>query len=204
VSLWIKICGLSTPETVEAAVRAGADAVGLVFAPGSPRRIDPGRAAALLDAVPPAVRRLAVFRQPTSAQLEAIRDLPLHGVQADAAWGGAGLPPGWTFLPAYRNGPGLLAQLSQVAWPMFLLDGPRGGGAGVLGDLERAARAARLGRMILAGGLTPENVAEAIRAVRPFGVDVSSGVEVGPGVKDPARIRAFVSAARDAAAQVGA
>ncbi|MBW1878005.1 MAG: phosphoribosylanthranilate isomerase [Deltaproteobacteria bacterium] len=211
MSLRIKICGLSTPETVEAAVRAGATAVGLVFAPGSPRHIEVGLATTLLDAVPPGVQRIAVFRHPTPAQVDAIRHLPLDGLQADAEWGGAGVPRGWYFLPAYRNIPGLVARLAEVAWSAdgeglegaFLLDGPRGGGAGVVGDPQRAARAARMGRMVLAGGLTPVNVADAIRAVRPFGVDVSSGVEVASGIKDPALIEAFVSAAREAAAQLG-
>jgi phosphoribosylanthranilate isomerase len=210
VSLRIKICGLSSPETVAAAVSAGATAVGLVFAPGSPRQIDPSLAADLLAAVPPGVEGIAVFRRPIPAQVDAIRHLPLRGLQAEAGWSGADLPSGWYFLPAYRNLPGLLAQLAEVGLPAaegglggaFLLDGPGGGGAGVLGDLDRAARAARVGRMVLAGGLNPGNVAEAIFAVRPFGVDVSSGVESAPGVKDPVRIEAFVSAAREAAAQV--
>lgn len=195
----VKVCGLSDPRHVEVAVRAGATAIGLVFAPGSPRRIDPGRAVELLAAAA-GVERVAVFRRPEA--LDALAGLPFDAVQAEAGWDGP-VPAGWYLLPAYRNAPG-------VAYPdawgparglrgAILLDGPVGGGAGVRGDVARAAALARRGPVVLAGGLTPDNVAGAIAEIAPWGVDVSSGVERAPGDKDPVRIEAFVAAAMEAA-----
>lgn len=203
----VKICGLTTPRDVETAVRAGATAVGLVFAT-SPRRVDPVLAAELLAAAR-GVQRVAVFRVPTESELAAIAHLPFDAVQADGGWSGA-LPVGWFPIPAWRNTPEDLDALRTRTWTTwqgsldgaFLLDGPRGGGLGERGDLSRAVEAARLGPCVLAGGLDADNVAEAVAAVRPVGVDVSSGVESAPGVKDPARIEAFVAAARAALAAV--
>jgi len=203
VSFVVKICGLTTPEAVDVAVRAGATAVGLVFA-SSPRKVDPGRVSDLLAAAN-GVERVAVFRSPTDAELDEVAEWPFDGVQVDATWRGVP-PPGWFVLPAWRNTPEDLAALRSRTWTTwrgtldgaFLLDGPRGGGLGERGDVARASEAARLGPCVLAGGLDADNVAAAVAAVRPCGVDVSSGVESAPGIKDPARIEAFVAAARAA------
>lgn len=191
MKVWVKICGLLTIEDVKATVAAGADAIGFVFAE-SPRQIDAQEAAALLAVVPAHVERIAVFRRPAAGELAAIAHLPLTSVQARADWDRAGLPMGWGFLPSHRDAPSLEGLQGR-----FLLDGAHGGGLGQAPDMRRARELARGGEMILAGGLRPDTVADAIRVVRPFGVDVSSGVESRRGVKDPARIRAFVRAVRE-------
>ncbi len=205
----VKICGLTSPTMIADAASAGADAIGLVLAP-SPRRVTPERAGELLATVPPGIERVAVFAEPGEGELEAIRDLPFDGLQASAGWQGASaLPNGWFFLPVLHDGEDLEERARAIAGEqevparpslrgMFLVDGPRGGGKGIPVDLDRAARAARYGRASLAGGLRPETVAEAIRRVRPAAVDVSSGVESAPGVKDPVLVARFVAAAREA------
>jgi len=204
-----KICGLTSAAAVRAACAAGAAAIGRVLAP-SPRRVSPARARALLDAVPRGVERLAVYRVPSAEDLAAISDLPFDGVQADARWDGADrLPDGWFFLPVLADGDDLEERAQELANTRagevrgegslrgaFLIDGPTGGGRGVPADLDRAASAARHGRAVLAGGLRPETVGEALRRVRPAAVDVSSGVESEPGIKDPARVRRFLAAVR--------
>ncbi len=206
----VKICGLTTPEAVAHAVASGATAVGLVLAT-SPRRVDPTLAAELLAAAG-AAERVAVFRVPSPEALAAIAALPFDAVQADAGWDGA-LPDGWFRVPAFHDRPADHAALHAGTWApatpgslrgAFLLDGPRGGGLGELGDARRAARAAAHGPCVLAGGLDPENVGALIAAVRPHGVDVSSGVEAAPGVKDPARVAAFIAAAHAAFAALSA
>lgn len=205
-----KICGLTTTSRVRAACAAGADAIGLVFAP-SPRRVSPVRARDLLAAVPVGVEKIAVFREPSREDLAAIASLPFDGVQANASWDGTDrLPDGWFFLPALADGEDLEERARELVARhdfggderggslrgTFLIDGPAGGGRGVPADLERAARAARIGRAVLAGGLSPETVGAALRRVRPAAVDVSSGVESEPGLKDPARVRRFIAAVR--------
>ncbi len=195
----VKICGLTTEEAVDATVALEPDAIGLVLA-RSPRRVDPTQAGRLLARIPPGIARIAVFRLPDPALLAEIAPLPFDGVQADAAWSGAGLPEGWWFLPAFGDGPDLLDRIAirpAEGWAgAFLVDGPGGGGMGVRAATERARAAARMGRMVLAGGLDPDNVAAATEAVEPWGVDVSSGVESAPGQKDPAKVGAFLRAAR--------
>lgn len=196
----VKICGLRTPEAVAAAVSSGADAIGFVFHPPSPRNIAPRSAGALARAVPPFIARVGVFRHPPIDLV----DLALEHVGPDLAQSDAedaelfdGLVP---FLPVFRDGAGLAADVGR--WRgggqrPVMIEGPESG-AGVTPDWSRIAPHALAGPVVLAGGLTPENVGDAIRRVRPYAVDVSSGVESAPGVKDPARIRAFVDAVRDA------
>lgn len=201
----IKICGLTTEEGVDAAIEAGATAIGLVLA-RSPRRVDPATAQALLRRVPRGITRIAVVRQPGPAEIALIRDLDFDAIQADedsvSAVSGLHLP----ILRAFRDGPDLDDRLADAfvggdgaVWTNgFVLDGPGIGGSGVRADVSRARVAAKRGGMVLAGGLTPDNVTDAVRAVRPAAVDVSSGVESAPGVKDPAKMRAFVAAVRAA------
>jgi phosphoribosylanthranilate isomerase len=204
----VKLCGLPDLRALRLAAEARPDAIGLVFAP-SVRQVRPEDAAALLAIVPEGVERWAVFRTPDLATLRAIAHLPLTGVQADATWDGAGLPTGWAFLPVFPDGPDLLDRVRAAGFDgaprvasslahAFLVDGPTGGGRGQPADWARAAQAAQLGPLVLAGGLTPDNVAAAVAAVRPWAVDVSSGTESAPGVKDGARLRAFAAAARGA------
>lgn len=202
----VKVCGLTTPEGIEAVVRSGATALGLVFARSS-RQVSAETAARLLAAVPDRVQRWAVFRTPSPEALAAITDLPFTGVQADADWDGAGLPEDWAFLPAFASTADVADRVRSAGFDgrprdvdgligAFLADGPRGGGRGERADVRRVAALADLGPLILAGGLAPDNVAQAIAAVRPHGVDVSSGVEAAPGRKDPEAVAAFVGAAR--------
>lgn len=194
----IKICGLNSRRAVEAAVASGADALGFVFSV-SPRRVTPAEAASLTADLGGRVARVAVFRHAGREQLETMRSaFDPELVQADFGE----VPAGGGWLPVFRDtAPGraaLRAYLRGMAprRPRLLFEGARSGG-GVRVDWARAAELASEARLILAGGLTPDNVVEAIRRVRPFGVDVSSGVESRPGLKDEARIRAFCAAVRE-------
>ena len=199
--LWIKVCGLTTREGVEAAVAAGADAVGFVFHADSPRHLEPEAARALSAAVPAGIERVAVFLHPEQALLDAALDATGAGwAQADADdLARLHLPRGVRALPVFRRLPGAALDTGQhlVMPRRFLFEGARSG-AGEVADWSAAAALAASGELVLAGGLDASNVADAVRAVRPFGVDVSSGVERRRGVKDAALIEAFVRAARTA------
>ena len=200
-TLWIKICGLRTAAAIEAAAEAGADAVGFVFHAPSPRHLEPAAARALQEAVPPGVERVAVFLHPAQALVEAaLEAIAPDWVQADADdLEALRLPPGQRVLPVLRSG-----QPRPAGEPLparFLLESGRSG-AGEQADWSQAAEWAARGQLILAGGLDPDNVGTAIERVRPFGVDVSSGVEHFRGRKDPALIRNFVNAARAAHARL--
>lgn len=189
--MFVKVCGLKTPEAVEAAVRAGVDAIGFVLAP-SPRQVSLVEARALIALVPSCILKVAVFRAAPIALLPEL----LGGfdvVQADAPM--PALPAGLRALPVFADGEDLAAR-AALAPDWLLVDGPRGGGRGEPADWGRVASVTGQRRVILAGGLSPENVRAAIQRVAPWGVDVSSGVERAPGDKDPARIAAFVAAAR--------
>jgi phosphoribosylanthranilate isomerase len=202
--LRIKICGLRTISDVNSAVEAGATAVGFVFSP-SVRQLTLEAARPLIDAVPPGVEAIAVFDTVDDLDLlQRVLDLGIDGVQAREE------PPGLRragafFVRSVTDGPDLEARLGEpnvgtiVSGSLrgcVLVDSASGGGSGRVGDWERIEAAAAGHPIVLAGGLTPENVAEAIRLVRPIGVDVSSGVESNPGLKDHARIHAFVQAVR--------
>ena len=210
--LRIKICGITREEDARAAVEAGADAVGFVFAE-SPRRIDPAAARRIRETLPPFVAAVGVFVDEAPEVVLAIAaDAGLSGVQLhgdEPAAAAAALAP-IPVLKAIRvRGPESLAAFDGYPAAGFLLDtehpGKRGG-TGVPWSWSVLARAQSSRPIVLAGGLRPENVAEGIRAARAaglplWGVDVSSSVESRPGVKDPARIRAFVRAARSAAGE---
>lgn len=198
--MFVKICGLRTPVAVEAAVAAGADALGFVFA-DSPRRVTPDEAVTLCRGLPAHVLRVAVMLHPTAGEWAVVREkFAPHLLQTDVE-DFAGLELGHTRrLPVYRDGEALdEAGLAREEWALFEAVHS---GSGSQPDWDRAARLATGVRLVLAGGLRPDNVAEAVRRVRPAGVDVSSGVESAPGEKDPRRIAEFVAAAR-AAGQTG-
>jgi len=194
-ALWIKICGLRTPEAIAAAAEAGADAVGFVFHAASPRNVSIEQARALQRAVPTGVERVAVFLHPSQALVdEVLAAVEPHWLQTDASdLVGLRLPSGQRVLPVLRTGAG-----SPAALPTRCLLESGRSGAGERADWSEAARLARLTEVVLAGGLDPRNVGDALHAVRPFGVDVSSGVERERGVKDEDRIREFIRAARAA------
>jgi phosphoribosylanthranilate isomerase len=193
--IFIKICGLSTPEAVRAAIEAGADAVGFVFAP-SPRRVTPEEAAELSASVPAGIVRVAVMHHPLPAEWEEIAELAHPDwLQTEARdFASLRMPASVDALPVYRDVPGL--DMASIAREDRALFEAAASGAGQAPDWDRARGLATGTQLVLAGGLHPGNVAEAIRRVRPWGVDVSSGVEVSPGVKDPAKIAAFVAAVR--------
>jgi phosphoribosylanthranilate isomerase len=195
-TLWIKICGLRTTAAIEVAAEAGADAVGFVFHASSPRHLEPAAARALQGAVPRGVERVAVFLHPAQALVDAaLEAIAPDWVQADADdLGALRLPPGQRVLPVLRSGGAL-----PVSLPARCLYESGRSGSGERADWAAASGLARRTQLVLAGGLDPSSVAEAMRAVRPFGVDVSSGVERESGVKDAARIREFIRAAREAA-----
>lgn len=192
---WIKICGLRDREAVAAAAQAGADAVGFVFHEPSPRNLTPEQATALREAVPSGVETVAVFLHPSQALLDAaIAALQPDWVQTDLDdFARLALPDGQRRLPVLRSG----AARPRVLPQRFLLEGALSG-QGHAADWTEAASLATQAELVLGGGLDASNVAEAIRRVRPFGVDVSSGVERARGSKDPQRIREFVAAARAA------
>lgn len=201
--LYIKICGLSTPETVEAAVLAGANAVGFVFAPGSPRTVAPELAKNLIARVPQDVETVGVFRnQPLDTVIDMARrsgigTVQLHGSEpysdTQALQG-----EGFATLRAlsfddYRA----LGESEKELWAAerILLDAVEPG-AGVTFDATALLNSPPKGPWILAGGLNPQNVAGLVRTLRPSGVDVSSGVESSRGTKDVGLIKAFIAAAR--------
>jgi phosphoribosylanthranilate isomerase len=192
--MWIKICGLTGEDAVAAALDAQVDAIGFVFAP-SVRRLDPAQAAQLAAIARTHVSLIAVTLHPDQTLIDRI----LHEFKPDVLqtdledFERLRLPATLQRLPVVRPGASPAA-----GWPRrMLFEGARSG-SGDTADWTAAAQLARSSDLILAGGLDVGNVAAAIRAVRPFGVDVSSGVEGAPGLKSPQKIAQFVAAARAA------
>ena len=208
--LFVKICGITTPADGLLAAEAGADAVGFVFSPLSPRRVDPARAAEVARELPPLVVRVGVFVDATRDEMARTADevgldlLQLHGDEPPEAL--VDLPR--RALKAVRVGRGFteddaLRYEGRVAGLVvdtrLVGETAMPGGTGVPFDWSLVAHLRdRVRFLMLAGGLTPDNVAEAVAAVRPHALDVSSGVERLPGRKDPARVRAFLDAVRAA------
>ncbi len=193
----VKICGLRDEENVRVAVEAGADALGFVFAE-SVRRIEPARAAEITNTVPDTIKKVAVMLHPSNEEWQdVLQGFGPDVLQTDAEdYANLDVPRNIERWPVYREGNRVTVPFNRVTVP-FLYEGARSG-AGETVDWTRAAEVGRHGNMILAGGLGVDNVAEAIATARPYGVDVSSGVESGPGVKDATLIREFISAARAA------
>ncbi|GHI88272.1 phosphoribosylanthranilate isomerase [Streptomyces xanthophaeus] len=193
---FVKICGLKTGHDVDVAVEAGADAIGFVFAPGSPRTVGAGLARELAARVPDGVLTVGVFRgQPVEevrrlAEASGVRGVQLHGDEGPEYYEEL-RAPGRTLLRATAEH---VKACGEYGEDLLLLDAPDPG-SGKPWNWGSADFAAPEGRWLLAGGLTPANVAEALRTTGAWGVDVSSGVEEGRGVKSPALIRAFVRAA---------
>jgi phosphoribosylanthranilate isomerase len=197
----VKVCGIRRPDDARRATELGADALGFVFWPESPRFIDPYRALPIVAALSPFVATVGVFvDQPVDyvkgvAQLLNLSAVQLHGREAPSTYPRfrrviKAVPVTATFDPVVAFEP-----LPAVATVLLDAHDPiRRGGTGRVIDWSRAAAAARLRPIILSGGLTADNIAAAISAVDPYAVDVSSGVEASPGVKDPAKLRAFFAA----------
>ena len=194
MSLWVKVCGLTTPAAVAAAVDARVDAVGFVFAE-SKRKVTPQRAADLARDVPKHIARVAVMLHPSQQELDEVwshfRPDVLQTDIEDLA--SLRIPDGLKVVPVLRAGRDLPGELPS----RMLFEGPVSG-TGATTDWSAAAQLASRTQLILAGGLKPANVAAAVATAKPFGVDVSSGVEAEPGVKDPVKIHEFVRNARAA------
>ena len=194
----VKICGMTDVAGAVAAAQAGTDAIGFIF-DESVRRVTPDQATEIASHLPDDIDRVAVFLSPALDEIE--RTLKLFTARlAQADHASVAGTVSFQALPVFRESAGVFDRVSEYIASSpngrFVYEGERSG-IGQTVDWAEAHRIGRLGRMTLAGGLTPDNVGEAIRTVRPFGVDVSSGVESGPGVKDPGRIRAFVEAVRE-------
>ena len=188
----VKICGLTRREDVECAAAAGADYVGFVLVPSSKRFVPPESRRELVADLPAGVKSVAVVADPSEEELLGIRKLfdiiQFHGhEQPDEVIG----KRGWKAFPAGTA----LATFARYRVEHFVIDSDCGG-SGRCCDWHRAALAAERYEILLAGGLTPENVAEAIRQVNPWGVDVSGGVELSPGIKSSEKIQRFIEEAK--------
>ncbi|MGH8288584.1 MAG: phosphoribosylanthranilate isomerase [Steroidobacteraceae bacterium] len=198
--MWIKICGVTTPEAIAAALAASVDAIGFVFA-DSPRQLTLEDAVGLAAPARDRVRCVAVTRHPSQRYVDDILAV-FHpdALQTDAEdLRSLNLPSPLELLPVFRgfDTPPGTSRVQPGLPPRLLFEGPVSG-SGTPCDWSTAQRLARRTQLVLAGGLDADNVGTAISAVRPFGVDVSSGVEERPGVKSPAAIVRFASAARSA------
>ena len=201
----VKICGITRAEDALAAARSGAHAIGLVFYRPSPRYIEPDAAAAIVRALPPFVTPVGLFVDASEEEVRAIvartrvQLLQFHGSESPDYCARLELP----YMKAVRMRPGI--DLLQYAGDFhlakaLLLDAFQEGlhgGTGALFDWSLIPQALPM-PVVLSGGLTPENVGDAVRRVKPFAVDVSSGVELSKGIKDAARIAAFIRGVRDA------
>jgi phosphoribosylanthranilate isomerase len=199
----VKFCGLTRVEDVRFATALGVDAIGLVFAPASPRHVDIATAAELARAAGPFVARVGLFMDPTEAEVRHVLDgveidlLQFHGSESAAFCTGFGR----RYLKAVPMGGGADPRDVTARHPAaagFLLDGHRAGepgGSGRAFDWQRIDAGVKA-PLILAGGLDAGNVAHAIALARPYGVDVSSGIEASPGTKDHAKMHAFIDEVR--------
>lgn len=201
MTMRIKVCGIRRLEDALLAVDVGASAIGFIFWPASPRFIDPFRARAVAAALPPFVTRIGVFvNQPPDyvksvVGLVRLGAVQLHGDENPGSYANAGVPVIKSVAVDERFRPTSVEDIqSDVTVLLDTHDPVLRGGTGRTIDWSAAADAARRRRVILSGGLTPSNVRDAVEAVSPYAVDVSSGVESSPGVKDAGKLRAFCAA----------
>jgi len=203
VKIWTKLCGFTLEEDVQAAVALEVDAIGFIFVAGSKRNVSTKTARILIRHIPARIIPVGVFVDSDhetilkTIETTGIRGVQLHGKETPEFVSSMTVPA----IKAFRVGPGFLPSMAdEYRGSRVLLDGFKEGmhgGTGVLVDWSIAA-AIKSVPIILSGGLTPENVRDGIRAVRPFGVDVSSGIERSPGIKDRDRMSAFVAEVRSA------
>jgi phosphoribosylanthranilate isomerase len=200
----IKICGITNADDARLCVEAGADALGFIFVERTPRYVTPEAAARIIATLPPFVTPVGVFWDHAPGHVKAVAEqcglgaLQFHGDESPDDLREYRLPVIKTLKVA---GVGDLARMADYRVAAFLLDSPSRWSEGEARPpipWDVAAEAARRHPVLLSGGLTPDNVAEAVRRVRPYGVDVNSGVEARPGRKDEARVRRFVAEARAA------
>jgi phosphoribosylanthranilate isomerase len=200
VSLWVKLCGVRSEADVAAAVAAGADAIGLVMTP-SVRQVDLDTARRLVAGAPDELTTVAVFYRPDRDLVESVRDqvpFDLFQAEPESLEGISGIQT----LPVIHDSPDLASAVRGLSTSLrrerILVESAGRGGTGLSPDWRRVGAVGQLDKVVIAGGLTPDNVAEAVADLNPGGVDVSSGVELSPGVKDPELMARFVEAARDA------
>jgi phosphoribosylanthranilate isomerase len=199
--MFAKICGITREEDARHAVEHGATALGFVFWAQSARAVTTAQARGIIDTLPASIAAVGVFVNATADDIRTVAAeaglsaIQLHGDESPEMARALAAP-------LFRSVTLADAEHAMREWPdsvTLLLDAAdrvRRGGTGVTVDWTRAGAIARVRRTVLAGGLTPANVAEAIALVRPFGVDVSSGVEAAPGIKDPDKVAAFLANAR--------
>ena len=203
----IKIEGITTEADALLAVALGADALGFVFAP-SPRQVTAQAVRRIVERVPPEILTVGVFRDEAPARVVEVvngiglKAAQLHGGEtvADTRWVAERVPLTIRAFPAGDPG---IRRIDDYGAELVLVDA-ESPGSGEVFDWRLAEGVVDPSRLIVAGGLRPENVADAVRHLRPFGVDVATGVESSPGRKDPVRLRAFVAAARAAAGESAA
>ncbi|MBI1738422.1 MAG: phosphoribosylanthranilate isomerase [Acidobacteria bacterium] len=208
----VKICGITNWADAALALEAGANALGFNFYAPSPRYIPPSHARMIVSRMPPGVDAVGVFVNAGFAEANEIGlaidldVLQLHGDEPPEAV--AEFSDSWPLIKAFRVGPEFRAEQLETYrrhTDFFLLDGfshDARGGTGNSFDWSVAREAKQYGRIFLSGGLTVENVGDAIRQVRPFAVDVCSGVEASPGKKDAARVREFIRTVKEASREI--
>ena len=203
--MFVKICGTTNEEDALLAVALGADAVGFIFAPSS-RQIQPGIAADIAKRLPPEVLTVGVFQDASPARVvEVITTAGLKAAQLSGRespeqcrWIRDRIPG---LIKSFPAGHPAIADAPDYSADVVMIEAATPG-SGQVFDWKLAEGAGTGRRLLLAGGLTPENVGDAIAQVRPWGVDVATGVESSPGHKDPRKLRAFIQAARAAAPEV--
>jgi phosphoribosylanthranilate isomerase len=203
MSVRVKICGITHVEDALAAVDAGADALGFMFVEASPRRVTYEQAAEIIRKLPPFVARVGVFVNPSPDQVQTaiaetgIDTLQFHGEEKPEFCRQFEMRVIKAFRVRDAESLKPLADFRSETWLLDSFVEGKHGGTGAVFNWDLASQAVKQGgRVILAGGLTPENVAEAVRRVRPYALDVSSGVELTPCRKDAAKVRAFIAAAK--------
>ncbi len=200
--MFVKICGVTTEEDALLAVAMGADAIGFNFVPSSPRFLAVSRAADIVKRLPPEILTVGIFRNEAPERVvdlvhqAGLRAAQLHGHESadESRWVRERVP---VTIKVFPGGDPDLARATAFGADVVMLDSASPG-SGQVFDWSLAEGAPSGLRILLAGGLTPDNVAEAIERVRPWGVDVATGVESSPGVKDPTLVRRFINAAKTA------
>jgi len=208
MTVWIKVCGITNEEDGLAAAQLGADALGFVFAP-SPRRISPEKARQIIKALPPLVQTVGVFVDEDLGEVSSVAEmcgldiLQFHGSESADYCDSFDQRVIKAIRLRNRQDLKSLAEYDGVVHAL-LLDTylpDKLGGTGMTFNWQWALEAGKYGRIILAGGLNPENVAAAISKVKPYGVDASSGLEQSPGVKDHEKMAQFIESIRQSARQ---
>lgn len=200
--MFVKICGVTSEEDALLAVGMGADALGFNFVPGSTRQIRPAVARDIARRLPGGVLTVGIFRGELRETVvdvvhqAGLQAAQLHGRESaeDSRWVAERVP---YLIKAFTAGDSAIDDLEQYGAKAVLVDAPEPG-SGEVFDWSVLDGRERGRPLILAGGLTPANVGRAVKSVRPWGVDVASGVEMSPGVKDPVKVREFIVAAREA------